>query len=515
MRMNATLDALGSALTAAAAFYFGWPVFGVLSSLVAVVNLLVKANEMYSAYSLGVRVAAAIPDLEANPPMEWAMGRKLLVLLNPNAGAGRGGLIFTRCVDPVFRAAGIDFDTITTERSGHASDICLELARSRMHLNAVRYDAVVCVSGDGMLHEAIQGFARSCGGHADLLKEVLAAVALAIVPAGSGNGVAASLRMGDPLKAALAIVRGKPSPVDLMAARRLGKDGGAFGAGGGGGGKPLPPKVLKVLGAEVQHPAEPPVWDVHFFSWCAFADHDYLTEKPLRNLGPLLKMILAPLIIIARGRHYQGTVDFLPVEDDDAARWGAEGGAVERRRKRYDDPRGADFDASPERDPTRGAVAASGRGSAAAGGEGRWRRFTAKMWCFACGNLDHGALDLQPVPFARRNEGAFDLLLTRRRPYFARWLFLKLFIDMEKGDHLKSEYVECLKVKAAVVRPAHSQPFGIGHMQCSGEEVPGGAGDFLIQSFQGMLRMIVDESNWDGDDKEQGGARGGESKKDK
>ena len=288
-------------MTASGLWYNDWWWCALAMVLVGLVNFAVKGQEVYEGWSLGKRVATAVARLEAEPPMEWALGRKFLVLLNPNAGAGRGGMIFAKCVRPVLEAAQVDFDTVETERAGHASDICCGLgAQGKMARDGVSYDAVVCVSGDGMLHEAINGFAKSCGGNAEILERVLSKVVLAIVPAGSGNGVAASLGASDPLQATLNIACGKPTAVDVMSVKRLSAEGGS------GPKATLPPKALKLLGAEAKHPADPPVFDVHFFCWAAFSDHDWLIEKPLRAMGPLVKMILAPLIVIARGKHYHG-----------------------------------------------------------------------------------------------------------------------------------------------------------------------------------------------------------------
>ena len=43
-----------------------------------------------------------------------------------------------------------------------------------------------------------------------------------------------------------------------------------------------------------------------------FADHDYITEGPMRFLGPVTKMALAPLMVILRKKLYKGVVDFVP-----------------------------------------------------------------------------------------------------------------------------------------------------------------------------------------------------------
>ena len=46
--------------------------------------------------------------------------------------------------------------------------------------------------------------------------------------------------------------------------------------------------------------AVPPKYDLHYFCWGVFAEHDHLTEGPLRSLGPALKHALALLIVLRR-----------------------------------------------------------------------------------------------------------------------------------------------------------------------------------------------------------------------
>jgi Diacylglycerol kinase catalytic domain len=69
---------------------------------------------------------------------------------------------------------------IDTEYSGHALKIASEISPDE-------YDAILSVSGDGILHELINGFAQH--------KEPMRAFKIPIVPipAGSGNGTCLNL----------------------------------------------------------------------------------------------------------------------------------------------------------------------------------------------------------------------------------------------------------------------------------------------------------------------------------
>ena len=66
-----------------------------------------------------------------------------------------------------------------TSRQGHAHDVCQKLP--------LEFDAVITVSGDGLIHEVLNGFAK----HADPLKAL--ATPVAPIPTGSGNGLSLNL----------------------------------------------------------------------------------------------------------------------------------------------------------------------------------------------------------------------------------------------------------------------------------------------------------------------------------
>lgn len=70
------------------------------------------------------------------------------------------------------------------------------------------YDAVVTVSGDGVVHEVINGFlARSDA------KDVMKKITLGIIPGGTGNSLIISIlgekRGFDPVYTALQVIKGK------------------------------------------------------------------------------------------------------------------------------------------------------------------------------------------------------------------------------------------------------------------------------------------------------------------
>ncbi len=80
---------------------------------------------------------------------------------------------------PLFASVTQDDVQTDTNRGGHAYDIAKELPLS--------YDAIVSVSGDGLIHEIMNGFAH----HEHPMKAF--AIPIAPIPTGSGNGLALNL----------------------------------------------------------------------------------------------------------------------------------------------------------------------------------------------------------------------------------------------------------------------------------------------------------------------------------
>ncbi|KAF8550294.1 hypothetical protein OG21DRAFT_1468925 [Imleria badia] len=130
----------------------------------------------------------------------------LKVLINPHGGPGKARKIFAQKVEPILRAAGCTLDVTLTTRSGHAIEIAQNME--------LTYDALVVVSGDGLIHEVMNGLAK----HAT--PEKAFCIPIAPIPAGSGNGLSLNI-LGlydglDPCAAALNVLKGRPMKVDLF-----------------------------------------------------------------------------------------------------------------------------------------------------------------------------------------------------------------------------------------------------------------------------------------------------------
>lgn len=131
-------------------------------------------------------------------------------------------------------------------------------------------------------------------------------------------------------------------------------------------------------------------------------------------MGPHLKMMLAPLIMLARRRCYAGTCDFEPV--------------------------------SPLASGALDACAAATYADAGALGvspaDASMVRLEGPFWCFAVGNLREGGGATRPLPHVRAAEGAADLLVCRDSASLSRWRCMQLLLRLDEGSHVRAPDVQ-------------------------------------------------------------------------
>ncbi|KAH9952236.1 ATP-NAD kinase-like domain-containing protein [Amylocystis lapponica] len=133
--------------------------------------------------------------------------KRLKVLVNPSSGPGNAVSNYIKKVEPVFRAARCQVDVTHTTRRQHAYDLMKDLPLRD-------FDTIVTVSGDGLVHEVINGLAE----HVETVKAMR--MPLTPIPSGSGNGLALNL-LGlqdgsDVSAAALNAIKGQPIHVDVF-----------------------------------------------------------------------------------------------------------------------------------------------------------------------------------------------------------------------------------------------------------------------------------------------------------
>ncbi|CEO95804.1 hypothetical protein PBRA_004517 [Plasmodiophora brassicae] len=137
-------------------------------------------------------------------PLHYRMAsweRRVCAIMNPLSGRGTCMRQFQQNIRPLLDSAGIDVQVYATEHSGHAT----EVART---LDASEFDTILCIGGDGVVHEVVQG----------LLERQDKGLPIAVIPTGSGNGFCASV-FGAPVnaaRAAIAFIDGTYRPMDLI-----------------------------------------------------------------------------------------------------------------------------------------------------------------------------------------------------------------------------------------------------------------------------------------------------------
>ncbi|KAH9796745.1 Sphingosine kinase 1 [Citrus sinensis] len=133
--------------------------------------------------------------------------KRLYIFVNPFGGKKIASKIFLDDVKPLLEDANIQFTVQETTQQLHAKEIVKGLDLSK-------YDGIVCVSGDGILVEVVNGLLEREDWN-DAIK-----VPLGVVPAGTGNGMIKSLLdlVGEPCKASnaiLAVIRGLVADIDI------------------------------------------------------------------------------------------------------------------------------------------------------------------------------------------------------------------------------------------------------------------------------------------------------------
>lgn len=101
--------------------------------------------------------------------------------------------------------AGVVATVTETEYAGHCEDAVRDLDMSKV-------DLVISVSGDGMLHELVNGIMKRDDWHQ------ATKVPVGVIPCGTGNALAATLMYPLPIISILTLIKRQWRPFDLMAA---------------------------------------------------------------------------------------------------------------------------------------------------------------------------------------------------------------------------------------------------------------------------------------------------------
>ncbi|KAG0497116.1 hypothetical protein HPP92_001807 [Vanilla planifolia] len=133
--------------------------------------------------------------------------KRVFIILNPFGGKRSARRIFHSVVRPLLVAANIMYTSQETKYQLHAQELAYKL-------DLLKYDGIVCISGDGVLVEVVNGLLQRDDW------DTAIKIPLGIIPAGTGNGMAKSLldvagEMYSIQNATFAVIRGHKRPLDV------------------------------------------------------------------------------------------------------------------------------------------------------------------------------------------------------------------------------------------------------------------------------------------------------------
>ncbi|XP_023731380.1 sphingosine kinase 2 isoform X1 [Lactuca sativa] len=360
--------------------------------------------------------------------------KKLFVFVNPFGGRRSASKVFTDDVKPILDDANIEYTLQETKYQLHAKEVSHTLDLSK-------YDGIICVSGDGILVEVVNGLLEREDWEAALK------MAIGVIPAGTGNGMIKSLldSVGQPCTAAyamLATIRGHKRSLD----------------------------VATIWQGETKF------FSVLMLAWGLIADVDIESEQ-YRWMGSA-RMDFYGLQRIIRLRKYNGCISFVPApgfEDvGEASNLGVESISMEPPISQQHGYHGPKVDL----------------------GNSIWRKVNGPFISIWLHNVPWGAENTMAAPNAKFDDGYLDLIVMRDCPKLA---LISLMSEMSNGHYVKSPHVLYIKVKAVVLEPGSrtSDSTKEGIIDSDGEVLARGKGTYKCHLKSLMvydkLKIVVDQ----------------------
>ncbi len=424
--------------------------------------------------------------------------KKLRVLVNPAGGPGKARKLFESRIRPVLEAAGCKLTTTFTTHRYHGFEIC----QTEKDL-AARFDAIVCVSGDGMVHEVLNGLAS----RPDDAKHTLDNLPVAPIPTGSGNATSVCLlgpKQGFNLAlACLSVIKGLPlqlavCTVTQVEAARQKENSGVAELPEAAAYKTYYSFLSQAIGlmADVDIGTEHmrALGDARFVL-------GYLQGIVSHNKTPVrIDVKLGEKGTLNRAEMRARMFRSVPTPSANGTISNAElptlrhGTVVDHIAVESVAPLDI-ADPSWERSKTlaRGSADSghSGPTSAAAGGADGWHRIVEPVSSLYAGTLPYVARDLLQFPFAKAGDGTIDLVLMLHDG--GRISKIRTIGGAEDGTAIYDKSVAYIKVEAFRVTPllpqGSKQLKGGGIISIDGEQVP--YTPFQVEITEGLNMKVL------------------------
>ncbi|KAF3685491.1 Sphingosine kinase 2 [Capsicum annuum] len=327
--------------------------------------------------------------------------KRLFVFVNPYGGKKSASKIFVDSVKPLLDDANIDYTVQETKYQFHAKEVATSL-------DIMRYDGVVCVSGDGILVEVVNGLLEREDWESAIK------MPLGVVPAGTGNGMAKSLLDAVGLSctasnATLAIIRGLIADIDIESE-----------------------KYRWMGSARIDFYVR---FTISFLYGSNTGYFEYMVTFKASSLYSLTSSSMLfgqAMQRIFRLRRYNGCIKFVAAPGYETFGEPAEpeGETISEVKSNFVQHKGY-------------------RGPAL-----HMKEFNRKIegpfvsvWLH---NVPWGGQDALAAPDAKFSDGYLDLVLIKECP---KLTLLSLMTELNKGGHVKSPHVLYFKVKAFVLEP--------------------------------------------------------------
>jgi hypothetical protein len=207
-------------------------------------------------------------------------GRRLLVVINPVSGRKTAPNVFDTIVAPMLEEASVSYDVFITSFARHAEERMHPQPTDSELPDLSEYSGIVCIGGDGVVHEIMQGIHSRPD-----KKEILKNLKLGMIGAGTSNGFSATLAYASnekfsSLDSTFMIAKGKTAWIDLSRYETTNKS------------------YLSFL----------------TFSWAYIADIDIESEA-IRFMG-FLRFDLWGALLVLYLRKYRAKFSYLPPTED-------------------------------------------------------------------------------------------------------------------------------------------------------------------------------------------------------